>query len=1145
MKDFVHLHNHTDYSLQDAAQTVQMMCNRVDDLGMDTIAVTEHGNLFSMVPFYKKAQKTGINAIIGCEIYVSAGKHNERKKVEGGNSWGYYHLVLLCMNEIGYKNLMKLVSIGYLDGFYYKPRVDKQLLKQYNEGLIATSACLAGEVTRFAANEDYKNCKKAALEYKEIFDDRFYIEIQNHGIHEELKSHPTLKKVSEELNIPLVATNDNHYCLEEHWEAHDVLFCLGTNADRNDPKRHRYEPRQFYIKSQDEMFSLFKDFPQALENTVKIAEQCKVDIPMGKYHLPQFPIPETASTESPDKYLLEVCMNGLKERYKDLTPELDKRLKYELSVIKNMGFAGYFLITQDFVKYAKSNQIPVGPGRGSAAGSLVAYCTAITDIDPLKYNLLFERFLNPDRISMPDIDIDFCIDGREKVINYIKERYGKDSVSQIITFGTMKAKSAVRDVGRVMGLSYGDVDSVAKMIPTELNITLDKALAKSKELKNIYENDNTYKELINFSKTLEGMHRHASTHAAGVVITPGPLTDYVPLFKSPSTGDIATQAEMNDLEDLGLLKVDILGLRNLTVIDKAIQAIKENHNKIIAIDSLSLDDQNVYKLFSQGKTIGIFQFESQGMREYLQQLNPTCIEDIIAMNALYRPGPMANIPKFIARKNGNEKIVFEHPDLENILKETHGIIVYQEQVMQIGSVIGGFTLAQSDSMRRAMGKKKADLMATFKIDFVNGAKKNGFDEKKAVKIFELLEKFAEYGFNKSHSVAYAEIAYQTAWLKVYYPSEFMAACLSSELNDSDRILTLISETKELGIKIIPPNINNSGPLFEPDNNGNIIYALSAIKNGGKKASENIYNKYKKNGDYKNLIDLCKIKEGAINKKTIESLIKSGACDSLEGTREQLYNNIENALKIGTQHVRERDSIQSSLFSADISLSSTIPLDYNDNYKWTDDEKLAFEKEVIGFYLTGNPLKKYEEDLNEFSNINLVSLPNRLPKEIKIGGIPTLITKRYDKKNRMWAILNLDGIMGKAEIFVFSDVYEKYKNHLDEEKPIFIIGTPSNRMDGDNILKFIAKNIYSLNGIRERLSKYINIKIDKKRSSKDDLDFIKSIASKNKGKCNIILHLESGNGIYDAIKSRRYTLIPSIEVICHLRDKFGVQNIWIS
>ena len=798
MSDFIHLHNHSDYSLQDGAQSVQMLCDRVDDLGMNSIALTEHGNLFSMIPFYQAAKKKGINPILGCEMYISVGSHTEKKQIvtSTGKKWGYNHLILLVQNEIGYKNLMKLVSIGYLEGFYYKPRVDKDLLRKYNEGLICTSGCLAGEINQYAANDDYDNAKKAAIEYSEIFPDRFYLEIQNHQIPEEYASHSILKRLSQDLNIPLVATNDCHYALKEHWEAHDVLFCLGTDKSRDDPNRLRYEPQQFYIKSTDEMYSLFKDIPQALENTLKIAESCNLEIPMGEYHLPVFPIPKDNGVNDGDSFLRLLCIQGLKKRYNNITNEIQQRLDFELNVIKKMGFAGYFLITQDFVKYAKNSHIPVGPGRGSAAGSIVAYCTGITDVDPIKYNLLFERFLNPERISMPDIDIDFCIEGREKVINYIKDQYGKESVAQIITFGTMKAKSVLRDVGRVLGLSYGEVDQIAKMVPNELKMTLEKAEKMNPELKKIASIDETHKELIDFSKVLEGMHRHASTHAAGVVIAPGPLTDYVPLFKSPSTGDISTQIEMTELEDLGLLKMDFLGLRNLTVINKAVLMIEKNHNLSVDISQIDLEDQKVYSMFADGRTTGIFQFESDGMREYLKQLKPTTIGDLIAMNALYRPGPMSNIPEFINRKNGASKIDYIHTSLEPILKETYGIIVYQEQVMQISQIIGKFTLAQGDMLRRAMGKKKADLMAGFKVEFVNGAVEQNIEKKLAVEIFDILEKFAKYGFNKSHSTAYAIVAYQTAWLKTHYPAEFMAANLSSEMADTEKVVKLIVSAKK-------------------------------------------------------------------------------------------------------------------------------------------------------------------------------------------------------------------------------------------------------------------------------------------------------------------------------------------------------------
>jgi len=1145
MSDFVHLHNHTDFSLQDAAQSVQMMCNRVDDLNMDTIAVTEHGNLFSMLPFYKKAQESGINSILGCEMYVSAGKHNERRAGKGGNKWGYHHLVLLCMNETGYKNLIKLVSIGYLDGFYYRPRVDKDLLRQFNEGLIATSACLAGEVTRFAAQGDYDNCKKSAIEYSEIFPNRFYIELQNHNIPEELASHDILKKVATELDIPLVATNDNHYCMEDHWEAHDVLFCLGTSKDRNDPNRHRYEPRQFYIKSTDEMFNLFRDTPQALENTLRIAEQCKVDIPMGTYHLPNFHIPSSAGTENPDEYLRLICELGLKERYPVITPEIQQRLSFELGVIKKMGFAGYFLITQDFVRHAKDSSIPVGPGRGSAAGSIVAYCTGITNVDPIHYNLLFERFLNPERVTMPDIDIDFCIEGREKVIDYIKDVYGHDSVAQIITFGTMKAKSSLRDVGRVLGLSYGEVDRIAKMVPDELNITLKDAEKKIPELARVGEIDDTHKELLQYSKVLEGMHRHASTHAAGVVISPGPLTDYVPLYKHPSTGDIATQVEMTGLEDLGLLKMDFLGLRNLTVIDKTCKMIKENHGLDINIDKLELNDSQVFKLFSKGNTIGIFQFESSGMQEYLKQLKPSCIEDLIAMNALYRPGPMANIPEFIKRKHGKAKIDYMHPKLEPILKETNGIIVYQEQVMQISQEIGGFTLAQGDMMRRAMGKKKADLMATFKIDFVKGAVEQSIDKKVATKIFDLLEKFAQYGFNKSHSTAYALVAYQTAWLKAHYPAEFLSANMTSVINNTDDVVKLIHEARTMQIEVIPPNVNRSYAEFRPTKNGQISYGLSAVKNIGTKAAQIISENREKKGSYKSIFDLCKL-AGNVNRKVLESLVQVGACDELEGHRAQHFEVIDVALKYGQKYVEEKNSSQASLFGEGAGMVEAL-LEPNlpDVDEWIDDDCLNREKELIGFYLSGDPLEQHYDDLRDFSNLNMAELPEKLPEKIRVGGIITSVNQRFDKKDRPWAIVRMDGVRGCAEIFIFNEVYEKYRGQLIEDAKVFIKGSPSNRNDDTNILKFIADDIFPLIEVRDKLSKAVNVRFDMIAEDQELITELKSLAETHKGRCHLIIHLMSSKGNSQRIKAIRMRVSPSTNLIGKLRKSFGDHNVWIS
>ena len=1147
MTDFIHLHNHTDFSLLDGAQSIEQMCSTLSDLKMDSIAVTEHGNLFSMIPFYKSARKKGIKPILGCEIYVSVGKHNEKKQVTtaSGKKWGYNHLILLCQNETGYKNLMKLVSIGYLEGFYYRPRVDKELLKKYNEGLIATTACLAGEVTHYASIGDYDNARKAAIEYSEIFPGRFYLEMQNHEIEEEKSSHAVLKKLSKDLNLPLICTNDCHYAQEDHWEAHDVLFCLGTGKDRDDPNRMRYEPRQFYIKSTDEMYALFKDTPEALENTLKIAEQCSVDIPMGDYHLPRFPIPENSGASSADDYLRILCQQGLTERYKNITPIIQKRLDYELNVIKKMGFAGYFLITMDFVKYAKNQTIPVGPGRGSAAGSIVAYTTGITDVDPIKYNLLFERFLNPERVSMPDIDIDFCIEGRQQVIDYIKERYGHDSVAQIITFGTMKAKSVVRDVGRVLGMSYGEVDRIAKLIPGEPKMTLTKAMKLNKELSLISSQDETHNELIKYSKILEGLHRHSSTHAAGVVITPGPLTDYVPLYKPPGTDDVATQVEMNELEELGLLKMDFLGLRNLTVINKAVKAIERNHKIKIDIDKLNLEDSKTFDLFANGRSIGVFQFESGGMREYLKQLKPTCVEDLIAMNALYRPGPMQNIPEFIARKHGKSKIVFLHPSLEPILKETYGIIVYQEQVMEISQKIGGFSLAQGDMMRRAMGKKKADLMAAFKVDFVEGAVKQKIDKKRAVEIFDLLEKFAQYGFNKSHSTAYALVAYQTAWLKTHYPAEFLASNMNTEMNDIDRIVTLISEAKEMGIDVEPPNVNISFPEFRAISGKKISFGLSAIKNVGLKAVGGIVDVREKKGLFKTIFDISKqVESQSANRKVLESLIVAGACDSLKGHRAQKFEAVDSSVKFGQKYIQDMNSDQASLFG--VSMATVIPEPVlPDIDEWSQEEKLIREKELIGFYLSGHPLEKYFDDLKEFSNVNLIDFDSkRLPKEIRIGGIITSVRQLFDKKNRPWAIVTIEGKVGKCEIFAFADVYEKHVDLIKVDKMVFLIASISNRFEDGESLLLNANRFIPIKNVRKILSKRVNIKLDQQFKDSKLISKLFRLAKDNKGYCKLIFCLDDGNSL-ERVISNNCLVNPSKAFIKNLRELTSDNNVWIS
>lgn len=1142
--EFVHLHNHTDYSLLDAAQSVEMMCDRVAELGMDSIAVTEHGNLFSMIPFYKEARKKGVKPIIGCEVYVSIGDHTVRKRIPG-QGFGYHHLVLIAQNETGYRNLIKLVSIGYLNGFYYRPRVDKKLLKQYNEGLICTSACLKGEVTEYAYLGDYENAKKAALEYSEIFPDNFYLEIQNHNIPEEIAAHSILKKLSNELNLPLIATNDCHYARREHWEAHDILFCLGTQKMRNDTNRQKYEPEQFYIKSQDEMFNTFKDFPGALENTRKIADLCDLDIPMGTLFLPKFPIPNDTGTDDPNEYLKQLCRIGIREKYPKITEEINHRLEFELGVIKKMGYAGYFLIVMDFVRYAKDKQIPVGPGRGSAASSLVAYATGITDVDPIKYNLLFERFLNPDRISMPDIDIDFCMDGRQKVIDYIKDRYGESSVSQIITFGRMKAKLVVRDVGRVLGMSYDEVDRIAKLIPEDLKMTLDKAIKMNKDLSGISKKDELHKNLIEYSRILEGLHRHSSVHAAGVVITPGPLTDYIPLYKSPSAGEVTTQVDMNGLEDLGLLKMDFLGLRTLTVIDKAIRMICENHNEKIDIEKLELTDKKTFKIFASGKTVGIFQFESGRMRDYLKKLNPTCIEDLIAMNALHRPGPMENIPEFIDRKHGKKKITYLHPSLEPLLKETHGIIVYQEQVMQIASEVAGFSLAEADKMRRAMGKKKADEMAAVKVDFVEGAEEKGFSRKLATEIFDLVERFAQYGFNKSHSTAYAIVAYRTGWLKAHYPAEFLAAAMTTEMNKTKSVVSLIEEAKSMGIAILPPDVNASKADFTAIDEKTIAYGLAAIKNVGYKISDEIDKAREKTKLFTSVFDLCKyFPSGILNKKVLESLILSGACDSLSGNREQCLEVVDTALKFGQDYQNHESNNQANLFGgneSEIVIEPQLP----DVQKWTQNELLAKEKEILGFYLTGDPLADYNEDIMEFSNFNVSANRQNIAAELRAGGIITDIKVKYDKKNNPWAIVFISNNLGKVEVFTFSSIYEKYSQLLEKDKLIFVIGNPSNRSNADDdVTKIIAEELFPLEQTRRRLSNTINVRLNIEKDNNQLLNNLKEIALKSAGNCGFILHL-AGVGSSQKIRAGKLRVTHDKSFISTLREMVGEKNVWIN
>ncbi len=1142
--EFVHLHNHSDYSLLDGAQTVQTLVNTIDDLGMDSVALTEHGNMFSVIPYYKAAKKAGIKPIIGCETYVSVGSRFEKKpRADGG--WGNNHLVLLAQNYKGYQNLMKLVTFGYLDGFYYRPRVDIDLLKEHNEGIICLSGCLKGEVTEKMLKDDWDGAKEAALRFAEIFENRFYLEVQNHGIPDEAQNIQNMKKLAGELNLPLVCTNDAHYAKHEHWEAHDVHICLGTGKDRDDPNRLRYATPEFYFKTQDQMYEMFKDVPNAIENTRKIADSIDIELPMGDYHLPNFPIPEDASDKDPDTYLQKLCETGVQNQYGDIKPELRSRLDHELKVIKKMGFAGYFLITADFVKYAKDNDIPVGPGRGSAAGSLVSYSLGITTIDPMRHNLLFERFLNPDRISMPDIDIDFCIERRGEVIDYIKDQYGEKSVTQIITFGKMKARQVIRDVGRVLGYSFGEIDRLAKLIPTTLNITLEDALKQSPDLREAGEGQ--YKDVIEYSKVLEGMNRHASTHAAGVVIAPGDLTDFVPLYRSPQ-GDVTSQYDMKGLETLGLLKLDFLGLRNLTVIDNALKLLKERGENI-DIEKIPMDDAKVYKIFAKGLTIGVFQFESSGMREFLKKLKPTVIEDLIAMNALYRPGPMENIDDFISRKHGKKKIEYAHPVMEAILEETYGIIVYQEQVMQIAHEVAGFTLAEADIMRRAVGKKIKKLMDELKVKFIDGAlEKHNIPKKRGKEIYELIEKFAEYGFNKSHSTAYAYVAYQTAWLKTHYPAEFMSANLTSEMSNIDRVVILINECRKLKIEVDPPDVNISSTNFRPVNHKTISFGLNAIKNVGTKALDQIVESRDKHGKFDSLFDFtANVSLKSVNRKVLESLNMAGALDGLEGNRAQKYAVIETALKYGQTIQENKARNQVDLFGAssangqDTSMVPSLP----QAEEWSEAQLLEKEKEVLGMYLSGHPLLKYAEDLEEFSNFDFtdnVEQPNG--SKVRIGGSICDVKMHFDRKNNQMAFFKLDCLGGQAEILAFSDTFAKYKDLIKNDSVVFISGKPTDETDFSE-LKMIADDIVNVEKAREIYSKNVNIRIEPDQMSPTDVDALLNMAKEHVGGCGLMFHMASERGKQQRIYAHNVKVSAHSSFLKKLRDTYGKQNVWVS
>jgi len=1150
MPEFIHLHNHSHYSLLDGAATIETLIGAAVQNKMPSVALTDHGVLFGALEFYKKAKKAGIKPIVGCEAYIVTrgsrfDKSLQSEKSNQGQGRGiYHHILLLAKNLTGYKNLIKLVTLGHTEGYYYKPRIDVELLQQYKEGLVVTSACPGGVVGSQLVNGSYDEARSVAGIYKDIFGEDFYIEIQNHGIEVEKPILTQAPKIAKELGLKIVGTNDCHYVNAQHAMSHNIMLCIpdATSTYVPDYKTLRYGTDQLYFKTAAEMARAFREHPEAISSTLEIAEKCELTLDMKTNHMPQFPIPPDAWAGSLEDYLDKLSRQGLQRRYVDVTPEISSRLDHELGVIKRMGYAGYFLIVQDFINAARERGIRVGPGRGSAAGSIVSFALGITDVDPLHFDLLFERFLNPDRVSMPDIDVDFADDKRDQVINYVKQKYGENSVSQIITFGTLSTRAVIKDVGRVLGVPLSTIEPLTKQIPVVLGkvTRLAEALETVPELRAVKETgDEKIKLMIETGLVLEGMNRNVSTHAAGIVIAPGEISDYVPMYKTPQT-DLMTQYNMKDLEEAGLLKMDFLGLRTLTVIDSALQQIKENHGVAIDLDRIPVGDQKTLDLFCNGHTVAVFQFESSGMTDYLRKLKPTSIHDLVAMNALYRPGPMENIPDFIDRKHGRKKIEYIHPRLEQILKETYGVIVYQEQVMKIASEIGGLSLAQADLLRRAMGKKDKELMAKQKKEFVEGALKKDVERKAAGEIFDLIEKFASYGFNKSHSVAYSVLAYQTAYLKAHYPAEYMAATLTSEIADTDKIVVLIDDCRKLGIGVLPPDVNESAVTFVVKPKG-IRFGLSAIKNVGVSAVEAIVRAREASGPFRDIFDFCaRVDLHLVNKKTIESLVQAGAFDSLHDNRAQLFEGAEKALSHG-QNVQEHSGKgQSNLFesgTAKVEMRPTLP----GTVQWKETEVLAREKAVLGFYLSGHPLDRFRDEIEAFANVQLGSASGvRAGSAVRACGIVAALKRKIDKKGNTMAFVTLEDFTGKADCIVFSDAYQKFTKMLVPESMVMVIG--KGETTGD-LLKILVNEVIPMDQVRERYTKSVTLTVNLDVVNEETVQQLRGIIERHRGKCTCYVNA-SGGGLGKKIVYllRNATIDPNPQFIGLVKQLLGPSSV---
>ncbi len=1139
--DFIHLHLHTQYSLLDGACRIPEILAIAKSYKMDSLAITDHGNMFGAIDFYLEAQKAGIKPIIGCEVYIAP--KSRLDKSGSGIEDAANHLILLARDESGYHNLIKLVSIGYLEGFYYRPRIDKETLTQHAQGLIGLSACLKGEVAWLILQKRFNDALKAADSYQNILGKgNFYLEIQANSIPEQKIVNDALIKISKELDIPLVATNDVHYPTKDKAEAHEALLCIQTQTTLDDPKHMRFQTNEFYFRSPDEMKESFKHCPEAIKNTIEISQRCNLELDFSQMHLPKYTPPGDKNKEA---FLLELCEKGLQDKDLKNNPEVQARLNHELKIIKDMGFISYFLIVWDFISYAKAQGIPVGPGRGSAAGSLVSFLLGITDLNPLKYGLLFERFLNPERMGLPDIDIDFCYERRQEVIDYVTNKYGRENVAQIITFGTMQARAVIRDVGRVMAIPYADVDRIAKMIPAELDMTLKKALESEPELNNLYKNDPEITKLLNTALSLEGLNRHASVHAAGVIIADKPLNNYMPIFK---TGDdqVTTGYSMGTLEKIGLLKVDFLGLKTLTVIDETIKLVKKTRGVEINIEKLPLDDANTYKLLASSHTIGVFQVESSGMRDLLKKLVPERFEDLIALLALYRPGPIGSgmLDDFMKRKHGLIPIKYEHPKLELILKETYGIMVYQEQIMQIASTLAGFSLAQADILRKSMGKKIPEVMEKQRSNFIHGCLKNGIKESTATKIFDLIEYFSGYGFNKSHSTAYALISYRTAYLKANYPVEFMTALLTSERDNTDKIVTYVNEAGQMGLKVQPPDINESEVLFKVEDKSTIRFGLLAIKNVGKGAAESICNARGKI-KFKSLEELCaQIDLRLANHKVLESLIKCGALDCFGSSRAKMFTSLDTILERAQKMQKEKSSGQLSFFDQTLTnnnfgKTNDAPVDCKE---WPEPQLLSFEKDMLGFYVSGHPLARYAKQLKRFVSCSTASLHEHKDQDtIKIVGLIAKIKQTLTRaKQEKMAILKLEDLDGSVEVLVFPRTFAKVSRYILPNTIVHIRGTLNLTEDTP---KIIAEDLFPFEEIYKLITA---MSINLSGIKENIFESLKTLLSENKGNVPIYLRLDTpAKSRVQMVVGENLYVLPSEKLIQGLDELLGEDRLFLT